>query len=86
MPLSPPYGLDAGLNVQPILNHKSIFGRSGETEFYVRAIQPDEEKFQDPAAETVQNRGHGCSTLWNVEEVKEVIDATDGSAEAVLRE
>jgi hypothetical protein len=29
---------------------------------------------------------HGCSTLWNVEEVKEVIDATDGSAEAVLRE
>jgi hypothetical protein len=57
--------LDAGLNVQPILNHKSIFGRSGETEFYVRAIQPDEEKFQDPAAETVQNRG-GYVQGWGV--------------------
>jgi hypothetical protein len=69
--------LDAGLNIQPILNHKSIFGRSGETEFCVRVIQPDEEKFQDPAAETVQNldflpvvkglmggRERGCLVGW----------------------
>ncbi len=28
----------------------------------------------------------GCSTLWDAEKVEEVIDATDGSAEAVLRE
>jgi hypothetical protein len=27
----------------------------------------------------------GCSTLWDAEKVEEVIDATDGSAEAVLR-
>jgi hypothetical protein len=28
----------------------------------------------------------GCSTLWDAEKVEEVIDAADGSAEAVLRE
>jgi hypothetical protein len=28
----------------------------------------------------------GCSTLWDAEKVEEVIDATDGSAEAVLGE
>ena len=28
----------------------------------------------------------GCSTLWDAEEVEEVIDAADGSAEAVLGE
>src|SRR5215213_1569777 len=31
-------------------------------------------------------RTQGCSTLWDAEKVEEVIDATDGSAEAVLRE
>ena len=28
----------------------------------------------------------GCSTLWDAEKVEEVIDATDGGAEAILRE
>jgi hypothetical protein len=33
-----------------------------------------------------QGEPQGCSTLWDTEKVEEVIDATDGSAEAVLRE
>ncbi len=48
-------------------------------------LGPPERRGDDPAPGG-RTLVQGCSTLWDAEKVEEVIDAADGSAEAVLRE